>query len=255
MFNQLQKNKKYIVLKDGNNYGLMVGLVVLVLVMGLLFTSKMWLPDTRQNLTTKLDSELYFTLNTVRVEKYNIDYKTHVGEVLLTQEKAMEKGTKELSFKVFDDKGNELPFEVIQGNQIKKDKDSVMGKQQTLIQFGVYDDIYYVEVQIAQKDTTTQSIYIDYRNFKNTQVLEKGKDYLVDLEKQQEIVNEYKKEYEILETQEKALRKEIKALEKEETVNDVLLNEKKQQLQNLQDEKEVLHTTIATEEKNLEKLK
>ena len=41
------KDNKYIILKNGNNYGFIFGTVITFIVFVLLITSKMWLPDDR----------------------------------------------------------------------------------------------------------------------------------------------------------------------------------------------------------------
>ena len=258
MLNKLQKNKRYVVLKDGNNYGLMIGLLLIASICVLLFTSKMWLPDSRPNLSSRIDSSMFFTLNEVKVKNYSVDYDTNIGEVLIAQKKSSEKGKYDLSYKVYDDKGNELPFFIINGNEIKENEDSVMMYQDTLIQFGVYEDIYYVKVDISQKDTTTQSIYIDYRNFKHKKVLEKGKDYLVNLDTEKEVKQQLEKQLKPFEEKAKLLNDEVKFIEKlkgkEKQDKKNRLDEIKLELQQLKNEMQPLKEDIENQTKKIKEL-
>lgn len=215
MLKGLNKNKKYIVLKDGNNYGLMVGVGVIIITLIILFTSKMWLPDSRVNLSNEVGSELFFTLNTIKTKKYNIDYKNNLGEVLLEEEKSSDLKKYDLKYEVFDDEGNKLPSSIITGNQVKESKDSVLKKQDKLIQFGVYKDIYYVKIEVLQKNTTKQNIIVDYRDFKRKIILEKGRDYLINFEKEKMILNELLRKKQLYMVKENEFNNIIKKLENE----------------------------------------
>lgn len=207
------KNKRKIVMKDGNNKSLILGVLAIAIFLTMMFTSKHWLGDDRDRLTRNTDV-LYFAMKDVNVNSYKVDIEHHVGEINITETLKSQKKKYDLSFIVYDDKENKLPFNVIDGVYTKENEESIIEKRNRIVQFGVPEDYYYIKIIIEQKDQTTQEIILDYRDVKNGTVLEKGKDYLVELDalkEEQSTIDNYlqdiKANITILEKEKKELQK------------------------------------------------
>lgn len=201
MFNN--KNERYIVLKEGNNYPLMIGILLIIVICVVLFTSRQWLPDTRPNMHSKVETQLIMNMNTVTLKESYVDTLNKIGEICFTQRKTSELERYKLNFKVFDDKGNELPYSLILGNERKEENQSSIIYQDGILQFGIYDGFYQVVIEISQEDNLSEKIYIDYRSVEQKVLIEKSQNYLVNIEmeenklQEEKIVLENKKEEKI----------------------------------------------------------
>lgn len=204
-------DNKYIVLKNGNNYGLIAGIIIMIILFVILATSKMWLPDDRTEMAKNNKTEMFFSMITLKNDDYYIDYENNLAEIHFKQSVNDVKKDYMLEFEVFNEDGVELPFNLIKGNQDKEDEDATAYEQNMIMQIGIPDDLYYISINVSQKDNITQEIIIDYRSMKEVSLLEKGKDYLKNLEDEQIKLNTL--DYDIEETEQsiKDIQAEIEA--------------------------------------------
>lgn len=209
----MNKNKKYIVLKEGNNYPLIIALIIIVIVCVLLFTSKQWLPDTRPNMHTKVETQLIMNMNTVTVKDSYIDYSNQIGEIHFTQRKTSELDRYKLNFKVFDDKGNELPYSLILGNEEKENEQSSIIYQNGILQFGIYEGFYQVVIEVMQEDNLSEKINIDYRSIVEKPLVEKSQNYLLNIEEEEKKVQEEKITLEYKKEEKNRIEKELVELQ------------------------------------------
>ncbi|MEG0408803.1 MAG: hypothetical protein RR623_08025 [Bacilli bacterium] len=220
------KSNKYIVLKEKNNKGLIIGIIVSILVITLFATSKMWLADGRNVVKKNIDTELLFAMNEVKLDNnYYWDKEKSVGEIKFFETRSADKGKYDVTYKVFTDKNVELPLEVIRGNQVAV-KDSIRIDQNVLLQFRLPKDFYYIKVEISQKDNVKQEIMLDYRMFENKNVNEKGKDYLLNYEVETDKLNKLKEPVKTIDKRLKEIKDNLDK-EKDETKKAPLVNEQK----------------------------
>jgi len=179
------KDNKYITLKNGNNYGFIFSTVITVIVFVLLITSKMWLPDDRAEMIKNNNTEMYFYMINLQTGDYYIDFENNLAEIHLKQYVGDVDKKYSLKFNVYDSYGNKLPTMLIDGNKERDSDDESESSPYTMksiLQIGVPDNLYYLRIDVVQKDNTTQQIFIDYRNMEEKKILEKGKDYLKNYE-------------------------------------------------------------------------
>ena len=195
------KDNKYITLKNGNNYGFIFGTVITFIVFVLLITSKMWLPDDRTEMIKNNNTEMYFYMINLETGDYYVDYENNLAEIHLKQYVGDVDKKYSLNFNVYDSYGNKLPIMLIDGNKERDNDDkneSSPYNMKSILQIGIPDDLYYLRIDVVQKDNTTQQIFIDYRNMKEKKILEKGKDYLKNYEN--ELIKMNTLDYEINES-------------------------------------------------------
>lgn len=242
------KNKRKIVMKEGNNKSLLIGIIAIVVFLGAMFTSKQWLGDDRDRLTRNTDV-LFFAMKDININSYTVDIEHHVGEVNFSETLKSKKKKYDLSFAVYDDKENKLPFHVIDGTYIKENEDSIIEKRNRIVQFGVPEDYYYIKILITQKDQTTQEIILDYRDVKNGNVLEKGSDYLIELDAlnaERVAINEQLKELKDTITTLETEQKEIQKLDAKEK------GKKKARIAEIDTELKNYHKEIEEKQKELD---
>lgn len=203
------KDNKYITLKNGNNYGFIFSTVITVIVFVLLITSKMWLPDDRAEMIKNNNTEMYFYMINLQTGDYYIDFENNLAEIHLKQYVGDVDKKYSLKFNVYDSYGNKLPTMMIDGNKERDSDDESESSPYTMksiLQIGVPDNLYYLKIDVVQKDNTAQQIFIDYRNMEEKKILEKGKDYLKNYEN--ELIKINTLEYNIKES--KAVIEDIK---------------------------------------------
>ena len=193
---------KYITLKNGNNYSFIFGTLIAFIVFILLITSKMWLPDDRTEMIKNNNTEMYFYMINLETGDYYADYENNLAEIHLKQYVGDVDKKYSLKFNVYDSYGNKLPIMLIDGNKERDNDDdeneSSPYTMKSILQIGIPDDLYYLRIDVVQKDNTTQQIFIDYRNMKEKKILEKGKDYLKNYEN--ELIKMNTLDYEINES-------------------------------------------------------
>lgn len=197
------KDNKYITLKNGNNYSFIFGTLIAFIVFILLITSKMWLPDDRTEMIKNNNTEMYFYMINLETGDYYADYENNLAEIHLKQYVGDVDKKYSLKFNVYDSYGNKLPIMLIDGNKERDNDDDDENESspytmKSILQIGIPDDLYYLRIDVVQKDNTTQQIFIDYRNMKEKKILEKGKDYLKNYEN--ELIKMNTLDYEINES-------------------------------------------------------
>ena len=197
------KDNKYITLKNGNNYSFIFGTLIAFIVFVLLITSKMWLPDDRTEMIKNNNTEMYFYMINLETGDYYADYENNLAEIHLKQYVGDVDKKYSLKFNVYDSYGNKLPIMLIDGNKERDNDDDDENESspytmKSILQIGIPDDLYYLRIDVVQKDNTTQQIFIDYRNMKEKKILEKGKDYLKNYEN--ELIKMNTLDYEINES-------------------------------------------------------
>lgn len=188
MFDRLKESNKYFVLRNGKNKKVIVGFLLSVILIGVLATSKMWLPDDRTNYSTGSDYDISFSMDTLHVGNMSVDYWNGLAEIDFSETiRGVQEKEDRLQFSVVDDRGNELPFNLIQGDLTKENEESTISKRNSLLQIGIYEDIYYIEIQIKQPSTETRTVIFDYRNMKEEKITEKTDMYLKTKEKEKNL--------------------------------------------------------------------
>mgnify|MGYP003103484009 CR=1 FL=1 len=174
------KDNKYIILKNGNNYGFIFGTVITFIVFVLLITSEMWLPDDRTEMIKNNNTEMYFYMINLETGDYYVDYENNLAEIHLKQYVGDVDKKYSLKFNVYDSYGNKLPTMLIDGNKERDNDDeneSSPYNMKSILQIGIPDDLYYL---------------------KEKKILEKGKDYLKNYEN--ELIKMNTLDYEINES-------------------------------------------------------
>ncbi|MFV0396209.1 MAG: hypothetical protein ACK5LC_17800 [Coprobacillaceae bacterium] len=228
-----ETNEDIIKLKDGNNKAMIaIAILAIVLLLGLV-TSKFWLPDGRDN-ATFIREDCNFNNVTVGIIKdsYNISYADQIGEVSFIEMKFPEKEVEKVSYKVFDESGNELPVSIIKGNEISE---GTIINTDILIQFGIPTDIHYTKIVVSQGNLNYEYV-VDYRDYKETKMLERDKDYLKNL-------NEFESEL-------KNLNDDL--VEKKESIKNETNEDKKDTLKN---DKIIIEHAIKTQEEIIKQFK
>lgn len=217
-------------LKDTYNIPMIVLIVVIIVISTVLLTSNFWLPDERDKMTyVKKENNFNYIVLMLDEKSYQIDYAENIAEVNFQELEFTNDEVVSLKYKVYDENGNKLPSNVIKSDGILED--SIMTKD-VLLQFGVPNDIYYVKIEVIQ-DNLTYDYTIDYRDFKETKVIERTKSYLKVLEKEQ-------KELKVLQNDLKIVKEQLKNKKDDNT---------------LEDKKIVLEQKIKTKKSIIEKIK
>lgn len=190
------KSTKYVRLDSRNNVYMVIGLAITAIAIGLLLLSKTYMGDDRVIVSENNGSKIIMPMVEIETHDFYWNKKENFGELRLTETKNNPKSDYDINYVVFDENGNELPFNIIRGSCQRQSEDSIDTKQEVYIDFGLYDEFYYVTVQVQQKDSTSENIVMDYRNFKLAAIKEKGKNYLINLEQEEAKLKEYQKECE-----------------------------------------------------------
>lgn len=172
-----EDSKKYIVLKDGYNKGLIIGLLVLMVALTAIGTSKMWLPDDRPILSLNDHYELNLNNDTYVTGAMKADTEKGLAELEINEKFLNYEKKYDPTYTVTDSNGTELPYTLIQ-EDMEITEDTLTSERKSLLQIGIPEDVYYIKVSVSQKDLETQDMIFDYRNFKKESLTEKGKNYL-----------------------------------------------------------------------------
>ena len=188
------KSSKYVVLESKNNIYVAIGMLVLAIVIGVLMFSKSMMGDDRTVMGENADSKIIMPMVEIETHGFMWNQSENLGELRLTETKSNPKSEYDISYVVYDEAGNELPMKVIRGSYQKEHEDDIETKQEIYIDFGLYDEFYFVTVEVQQKDSTSEKIVMDYRNFDLKNIKEKGENYLVNLEAEQAVLKELESE-------------------------------------------------------------
>ena len=168
------KSSKYVVLESKNNIYVAIGMLVLAIVIGVLMFSKSMMGDDRTVMGENADSKIIMPMVEIETHGFMWNQSENLGELRLTETKSNPKSEYDISYVVYDEAGNELPMKVIKGSYQKEHEDDIETKQEIYIDFGLYDEFYFVTVEVQQKDSTSEKIVMDYRNFDLKNIKEKA---------------------------------------------------------------------------------
>ena len=240
-------NDKEIILKKGINRKMLILTSLALLAMGLLFTSKRWLPDDRVVMKRNAGAKITFEYETVIFpEEVYYDEQLNILEfdLQVTTRNAQED---RLSYQIMFEDGtlfDEKTFHVIQSDPYLTT--TGVYQKDVIVQCAKPDDFYYLRLAITQDDYKTEEFYIDYRNLKKKKLTEKGSAYLrqfnainQEIAKAERILEEAEKEKNSAETNVRQQEKMIEELEmqmelitddKEKEEKNKPLNELKEEL-------------------------
>lgn len=105
-----EDSKKYIVLKDGYNKGLIIGLLVLMVALTAIGTSKMWLPDDRPILSLNDHYELNLNNDTYVTGAMKADTEKGLAELEINEKFLNYEKKYDPTYTVTDSNGTELPY-------------------------------------------------------------------------------------------------------------------------------------------------
>ena len=220
-----KEDNDFIVLKDGYNKGLIVGLVVLLIIVCGLISTKFLMPDSRNNMTLDNTVNMNFKDTVINVEKgYYWNKQESIAQINL-KEMCIAQTDDKVKIIVKQNKENEMPIKIIKGNSIPEEEGSMVTVTDYIVQFAMPKDTYYMYFTIEKGDMS-YNFSIDYRDFKVKAIKELAENYLTDTQNYTNQILE-------LEEKEKALKEE------QDSINTLSEDEKK--------EKESRSTEISTE--------
>ncbi len=216
---------KEIVLKDGYNVKLILGLILSIgMLLGFL-SSKYLLPDDREILHKNQDVRLYMGQVQVYTPKY-YDYDEEKG---LLQARFTERhqtknigAEQSIVYSVYDPDQNAYPY-VVTSSSCKEDEENPnVCYTNVIVQVIVPDNFYGVLFQIMQEETSIETVHVDYREVRKKTFREKGENYYPEIEEIEQAIAEY-------EAQADQLNKEWAALKKNKDKT-LAINEKRDEL-------------------------
>lgn len=220
-----KEDNDFIVLKDGYNKGLISGLIVLIIVVCGLVSTKIWMPDSRTNMTLDNTVDMNFKDTIINVEKgYYWNKQESIAQINL-KEMCIAQTEEKVNVIVKQNKENKMPVKIIKGNSVPEEEGSMVTVTDYIVQFAMPKDTYYMYFTIAKGDMS-YNFTIDYRDFKVKAIKELTENYLVDTQNYTNQILE-------LEEKEKALKEE------QDSINAMNEDEKK--------EKESRSTEISAE--------
>lgn len=235
-----KEDNDFIVLKDGYNKSLIIGLVVLIIVVGGLVSTKFFVPDSRNNMTLDNTVDMNFKDTVINVEKgYFWNKKENIAQISL-KEMCISETEDKVKVIVKQDKENKMPVKLIKGNSVPEEEGSMVTVTDYIVQFAMPKDTYYMYFTIEKGDMS-YNFAIDYRDFKVKAIKELAENYLIDTQNYTNQILE-------LEEKEKALKEEqdsINALnEDEKKEKQTRLAEIPTELEKAENEKQVLKRKI-----------
>ena len=232
--NFLKKENEYIVLKDGYNKTLIIGVILSVVFLIFLASTKFWMPDTREKMSLNNQDEMIFRDTVVEIGKeYLWNEKSGVAQ-LTFKEYCIDETDEKISCLVKNDKSEIMPVQLISGSSRVENKDDSSTVTDYILQFGMLENTYYQTFEISKGDIK-YSFSIDYRDFKKKNIVELDSHYLVNLENYQNQMN-------TLQVQKEKISKELEDIQKA----DVKVQEqKKVRVQQIQHELKKIDNEIA----------
>ncbi|QIK70705.1 hypothetical protein G7062_10495 [Erysipelothrix sp. HDW6C] len=207
-----QDNNRYVQLNKPKNKNYLVLLAVVVLVVVLMVTSNMWLPDSRENITTHIKDKKYpFSSSEILIESTAYSPSNLIGEVRLKEGVLNYFTRKDLTFSVQDMSGNELPLNVIKSEYVSTDADKKRGEIWYIIQFAMDPNYRGFTLTVNETDYVNRTIVFDYRDVELKELVEKGSDYLLQ-------VTELFKDIEVTETTIETLKRNLLDIQPEVNV-------------------------------------
>lgn len=269
--NAIKNHDKKIKLKRGTNYGsvaIVIGSIITAIV---LCTSNSWLPDSRKVVSLEENEIVSFERRTIKGVNFFKDVDKGMGEISFTVEQEIEAKDNLILTMGFDGTGiyPEDSYRIITGSLLPT-TDEKKFQQEYLIQFSLPEDFYFISLYIEQETVKKAEIPMDYRNFKEKVLTEKGENYLVSFDeinleiiKQETKVNDLSKqqigfkssidsltdEIRILETKIKSISDEQAKIENQKNID-----LKKESLADYTTKNEECTTLLSNEQKVLEDL-
>lgn len=232
--NFFKKENEYIVLKDGYNKPLIIGVILSVVILVFLVSTKFWMPDTRDKMTLNNQDEMIFRDTVVSVGKEYL-WNEGSGVAQFTfKEYCIDQTEEKISCVVKNDEGVTMPVELIAGHpRIENEQDSSTVTDY-ICQFGMLKNTYYLTFEIS-KGEIKYNFSIDYRDFKKKNIVELDSQYLVSLEDYQNQIN-------ALQIQKENMNKELEDIQKADVK---VQEEKKERVQHIQHELKKIDNEIA----------
>lgn len=177
--NNKDEQQRYVQLNKPKNKRYLLILLVCAIGIGIVVSSKYWLPDGRTNVTTYDENRKYsFSNSEVVIEKVVYNPEKMLGEIRVRDRITAFSNYKDISYKMIDDKGREIPSRVIQSDFVPSDKSNRTGSKWTIIQFAIRPDYYYFSMIMEDDGFAKREVKFDYRNVPKQDLIEKGEDYL-----------------------------------------------------------------------------
>ena len=177
----MNKENDYIVLKDGYNMTLIIAFIIVLVITGLLISTKFFLPDGRDKMTLNTDVNMTFRDTTVMLgDEYSWNEENLVAQMEF-DERCINPSEETLNFKVMDQDKNTLPVNLIAGNPTPESEGSTVLVTDYILQFAMPENTYYVTVTVEKGDMN-YSFSVDYRDFQKKDIVEYDKNYLKDTE-------------------------------------------------------------------------
>lgn len=201
-----KKKNEYIILKDGYNKTMIAGIVIVIAVLCFLLSTKIWMPDTRDNMTLSLKDEMIYKDTAVELGKEFLWNKnTQVAQISF-KEYCIDETKDMIGCTVKNDKGDTMPITLIKGNAKPENEDDSSTVTEYILQFGMLRDTYYTVITI-EKGGISYDFSIDYRDFKEKNIVEYSSSYLIDLDNYQSQIKAY-------EARKERLNKELESIQK-----------------------------------------
>lgn len=200
MWNTRMENKR-IKIKQGVNWGTVIGTILFITILTIIFSIRFWIPDNRPMKIGDMNERLKLDRTSIQVSDYCLDQEKKVGEIWLkvysqTLDREMKYGvTYDGTYQYADSS-----YEVIEGSVLPSEKENEY-MQEVIIQFDLPEDWYYINVTMELPEYKQVAFPIDYRTDHLGTVEIKGDEYLkamdeinVEIVKTQKVIEELKQQ-------------------------------------------------------------
>lgn len=257
---ETNEKKKYIILKNGYNKPLIIGVLITLLLSAALFMFMLNQPDTRAKKTVNNDTSMMMSYITIDVpKKMQYDENNNIGQIELYVTKTNKDKQYNASYEVYDDTGTKQQVNIVKSDNLYEDKESVIDERKVLLQFTVPKEFYFMYIKIEQKENTYKEIMFDYRDVKKANLKERGKNYIKELMKEETKLTDLTEKKEELEKNVSDFKKELKEYEKlsdEELLSKQSeMTEKTQKMNVVEDELKEIKKEIEIQNKLITSLK
>lgn len=200
-----KKENEYIILKEGYNKPLIIVIIVVIVMVLFLLSTKLFMPDTRDNMTLDDTKEMAFNDTVIKLDKgYYRDKNQGIAQ-LSFKEYCIDVHDEKVKCVVMNEDKQKMPVSLLKGHSVE-DKEASTMNTNYILQFGVPDQFYYLTFEI-QKGDMSYDFTIDYRDFESKKVIEYEEQYLLKLE-------DYQSQIKDLESQKQKLNDELSSISK-----------------------------------------
>lgn len=257
---ETNEKKKYIILKNGYNKPLIIGIFITSLMCIGLFVLMLNQPDTRVKKTVNNDTSLMLSYITIDVPKQmQYDENSHIGQIELYVTKTNKEKQYNISYEVYDDTGTIQQINIVKSDNLYEDKESVIDERKVLLQFTVPQDFYFMYIKVEQEENTYKEIMFDYRDVKKMNLKERGKNYIKELMKEETKLTDLTMKKVELEKKVSDVKKELKEYDKlsdeELQMKQNEITDKTQKMNEVKDELKELKKQIEIQNKLITSLK